>query len=122
MLRRLSTILASLTKRASDPPVRVGWNGRPLGDLPQGLPGPDEHTPHPSSTTVTLSWGTIRDRRGDEFEEMAGSEDVASEPSSTSTITIPPDKWELIRAASTPTVIMPRDSWERIRAAEPYPK
>jgi hypothetical protein len=53
MLRWLTTVLARLTRRdTSGPPLRVGWNGHPLVDAPEGMRSPDR--PAPPTTYSTL--------------------------------------------------------------------
>jgi hypothetical protein len=54
MLRWLTTVLARLTRRDTPgPPLRLGWNGRPLADAPEGLRWPDQ--PAPPTATSTLN-------------------------------------------------------------------
>jgi hypothetical protein len=53
MLSWLTILLARLTRRhPSGPPAPVGWNGRPLGAAPQGVPSPDQAEPAADYSTL----------------------------------------------------------------------
>src|SRR5262245_494524 len=53
MLRWLPTVLARLTRRdTSGPPLRVGWNGHPVVDAPEGMRRPDRPAPPTASSTL----------------------------------------------------------------------
>ena len=55
MLRWLTTVLARLTRpRKAAPAVRVGWDGRPLADAPEGKPSPDQRAPVPNYSTLKV--------------------------------------------------------------------
>ena len=53
MLRWLTTVLARLMRRdTAGPPLRVGWNGRPLVDAPDGMRSPDQPAPATAYSTL----------------------------------------------------------------------
>jgi len=53
VLRLLTTLLARLRRRdPSGPPLRVGWNGRPLLDTAEGTRRPDQPAPPTASSTL----------------------------------------------------------------------
>jgi hypothetical protein len=55
MLHWLTTVLARLKRpRTPAPPLRVGWNGRPLGDAPQGQPSPEQRAPAADYSTLEV--------------------------------------------------------------------
>ena len=55
MLHWLTTVLARLKRpRTPAPPERVGWNGRPLGDTPQGQSSPDQRAPAADYRTLKV--------------------------------------------------------------------
>jgi hypothetical protein len=53
MLRWLTIVLARITRRdTSGPPLRVGWNGHPLVDAPEGKRSPDQPAPATAYSTL----------------------------------------------------------------------